>query len=486
METLSPVTLGTTLAVAYLGAAILRPPLERRLVAGAAVARQPYRQFVFDLLLCLAAGLPVVAFNRWAFGFPLGSGLTLLLGCLMAGFFLGLDTGLARERRNILEARRQPDVWALPASYFPMSRRFSLVALVTSLFAALVLGLVIARDFAWLAQAGQHPDSLTMAERTVMLEVGFILLALLGLAGNLILSFSRNLRLLFRNQTLVLEKVAQGDLSELVPVATQDEFGVIAGHTNRMIGQLRHRLQLVSALKMAEEFQQHLLPKVPPRLPGVEVAGASVYCDQTGGDYYDYLPLPGGRLGVLVADASDHGVGAALHMTTTRALLRAGSRDYTRPEGWLRQVNTQLVRDIGDTGRFVSIFFCEIDPRRRILRWVRAGHEPALLYDPETDRFTELGGEGTALGIEEAAVLAPQEREGWSAGTVLVLVTDGVRETRDAQGAMFGGERLRQTVRACARQPAAAVRDAVLVACDAFRQTAPRHDDLTVVAVKLA
>jgi sigma-B regulation protein RsbU (phosphoserine phosphatase) len=486
METLSPVTLGTTLSFAYLGVGVMRGPLQKRLVDGAAIPRQPQRQFAFDLLLCLAAGIPVALFHRWAFGFPLGSGLSLLLGCLMAGFFLGLDTGLARERRNILQAQqRQPDS-APPARYAPMSRRFSLVALATSLFVVLVLAMVIARDFAWLAAMGQDAASLAAAERTVMLEVAFIMLVLLLLVGNLIISFSRNLQLLFRNETRVLEKVTRGDLSDLVPVATRDEFGVIAGHTNSMIGQLRHRIKLLTALKVAEEFQQHLLPKTAPTVPGVEVAGASVSCEETGGDYYDYFRLPGDLLGVLVADASDHGVGAALHMTTARALLRAAVRDYRDPEALLRQINTQLVRDIGDTGRFVSVFFVAIDVRGRQLHWVRAGHEPALLYDPREKRFTELTGDGTALGIEEAAVLVPNNLQGWQAGAILVLVTDGVRETRNSHGTMFGAERLRQVVREHAHQAADAIRDAILAACDAYRGAAPRHDDMTVVVVKLA
>jgi sigma-B regulation protein RsbU (phosphoserine phosphatase) len=95
-------------------------------------------------------------------------------------------------------------------------------------------------------------------------------------------------------------------------------------------------------------------------------------------------------------------------------------------------------------------------------------------------------GDGTVLGIEEDAVLVPNELQGWQADATLVLVTDGVRETRDSQGTMFGPERLRQVVRDHAHQPADAIRDAILAACERFRGEAPRHDDLTVVVVKLA
>ncbi|NIQ92700.1 MAG: phosphatase, partial [Deltaproteobacteria bacterium] len=110
----------------------------------------------------------------------------------------------------------------------------------------------------------------------------------------MIISYSKNLKLLFENETNVLERVTQGDLSRLVPVATNDEFGVIAGHTNTMIDGLRHRLQLITALKLAEEVQQNLLPTEPPSYPGLDIAGISNYCDETGGDYYDYFRLSNG------------------------------------------------------------------------------------------------------------------------------------------------------------------------------------------------
>jgi len=110
-------------------------------------------------------------------------------------------------------------------------------------------------------------------------------------------------------------------------------------------------------------------------------AGTSIYCDETGGDYYDYFGLPQDRCGIVVADASGHGVGAAMHMTTVRAFLHFGIRDYDSPAKLLTDVNTYVTRDSSQTGRFMSMFFLEIDRKSKMLRWVRAGHEPALVYD---------------------------------------------------------------------------------------------------------
>ncbi|MBW2540443.1 MAG: stage II sporulation protein E, partial [Deltaproteobacteria bacterium] len=143
---------------------------------------------------------------------------------------------------------------------------------------AVIIIVVISRDFAWLAGIEPNPTSLAQAQLSVMYEVLFIMAVLLGLVVNLIFSYSRNLKLLFENETDILERVSRGDLSRRVPVATNDEFGVIAGHTNTMIRGLKHRIKLLSALKMAEELQQNLLPQHPPAHPGLDVAGKIIYC----------------------------------------------------------------------------------------------------------------------------------------------------------------------------------------------------------------
>jgi sigma-B regulation protein RsbU (phosphoserine phosphatase) len=167
---------------------------------------------------------------------------------------------------------------------------------------------------------------------------------LLALVVNLIVSYSRNLRLLFNNETDVLERVSRGDLSRTVPVATRDEFGVIAGHTNSMIQGLRHRTKMITALKLAEEVQQNLLPVSAPDHPGLDLSGTSIYCDETGGDYYDFFKLPNNNLGVVVADASDHGVGSALLMTTARAFLISGVQHFRGPTGQEDDVTLVVVK----------------------------------------------------------------------------------------------------------------------------------------------
>jgi len=270
-----------------------------------------------------------------------------------------------------------------------------------------------------------------------------------------------------------------------VPVATRDEFGLIAGHTNTMIEGLRHRIELITALKLAEEVQRTLLPAAPPRVPGLDLAGASIYCNETGGDYYDYVFLPTGRLGIVVADVSGHGIDAALFMASARAFLLSGSQDFKSPSLLARDVNRYVTRDSAATGRFMSMFFLEIDPAAKTLRWVRAGHEPAVVYNTAGAGFHELGGEGMAMGVVEDAEYRDYTRQGWEPGSVVVIGTDGITETRNTAGELFGSERVREIIRANAAASAADLQAAVIQAVQTFRGDAPQEDDVTLVVVKL-
>jgi sigma-B regulation protein RsbU (phosphoserine phosphatase) len=485
MAELPPVSLGVHILAAYTAVLILRRPLESRLVEVAKEESQPKRQFVFDFLLGLAAGLLAASLNVAVHGFPAPSTLSLIYGVLIYSFFIALDMSLARERTIILTALAQNTIQPPPKRLYSMTRRFTLVAVATALCVSVVNLSVIARDMSWLTSVGTDPGATREAILSVTYEVLFIMAVLLGLAVNLIVSYSRNLKLLFENETGVLERVTNGDLSRMVPVATRDEFGLIAGHTNTMIAGLRHRIELITALQLAEEVQRTLLPSRPPVVAGLDVSGTSIYCQETGGDYYDYIVLPENRLGVVVADVSGHGIDAALFMASARAFLLSEVQSFQTPALLARNVNRYLTRDSAPTGRFMSMFFLEIDPPAKTLRWVRAGHEPAMVYEPVGATFHELGGEGMAMGVLDTAEYRDCTQQGWEPGSVIVIGTDGVTETRNTAGEFFGAERVRQVGRAHASEPAANIQSAVIEAVQKFRGEAPQEDDVTLVVVKL-
>jgi sigma-B regulation protein RsbU (phosphoserine phosphatase) len=485
MAQLPPVSLGVHILAAYTVVFILRRPLENRWVRIADEVSQPKRQFVFDFLLGLVAGLLAAGLNTAVFGFPAPSAISLIYGVLIYSFFVALDMSLARERTIILSALAHNRTQPLPKRLYSMTRRFTLVAVATALCVSVVNLSVIARDMSWLTTVGSDPGATLDAIMSVTYEILFIMAVLLGLAINLIVSYSRNLRLLFENETGVLERVTNGDLSRLVPVATRDEFGLIAGHTNTMIEGLRHRIELITSLKLAEEVQRTLLPARPPRVPGLDLSGASIYCNETGGDYYDYVLLPEGRLGIIVADVSGHGIDAALFMASARAFLLSGAQDFKSPALLARDVNRYVTRDSASTGRFMSMFFLEIDPAAKTLRWVRAGHEPAMVYSTTSASFRELGGEGIAMGVVDNAEYLDHTQRGWEPGSVIIIGTDGITETRNTAGELFGSERVREIVRANAAASAEGIQAAVIQAVQAFREEAPQEDDVTLVVVKL-
>jgi sigma-B regulation protein RsbU (phosphoserine phosphatase) len=479
------VKLGAILAVSFAVVLAARNPLEKQFVRSSGKTVQPKRQFFMDIFLVILAGVLAGIFNTIAFDFPVGSSVTLLMGCVVMGFFISLDTALSRERQVILEAIQQDQTLKPPKRLYSMTRKFTLASLATVVFFSIVFIMVFSRDIVWLSTIGTDAATLSQAQMAVAYEVIFIMVVLLILVVNLIMSYSQNLKLLFANETDVLEKVSQGDLTKKVPVATQDEFGVIAGHTNSMIDGLRHRIQMINALKLAEEIQKNLLPETPPQYPKLDMAGTSIYCDEIGGDYYDFINLTDNKVGIVVADASGHGVSAAMHMTGARAFLHFAAHEYQDPMLLLNTVNQYVTRDSQPTSRFLSMFFLEIDTLDKTICWIRAGHEPAQFYDPEADEFTELSGEGVALGVLGDYRYQGSVLKKWTPGSIIVIGTDGIHESRNEKDEMFGKDRLRDIIKQHASQSAEFIQTVVIDTLRDFQGDSPQEDDITLVVVKL-
>jgi sigma-B regulation protein RsbU (phosphoserine phosphatase) len=144
-----------------------------------------------------------------------------------------------------------------------------------------------------------------------------------------------------------------------------------------------------------------------------------------------------------------------------------------------------LTRDAAGSGRFITAFFLEIDPGDRRLRWSRAGHEPALLYDPDTARFERLDGDGIALGVDETAQYHGSEKRGWTTGSLILIGTDGIHEARNGQGEYFGHARLKEIIERHHHEDAEVLKERILEAVEDFRGDHAIEDDLTLVAVKL-
>jgi len=288
------------------------------------------------------------------------------------------------------------------------------------------------------------------------------------------------------------ERVAAGDFSVRLNFRTRDERAAVARSFNETMPKLADHMRLSESMALARQVQQNLLPSAPPLMPGLEVAGINLSCDETGGDYFDYFPIRRGQgqaLAVVVGDVTGHGVSSALLMATGRALLRAAGQaaagEGEAPPPWRRitDANRLLAEDVGDSGRFMTLFWIEIEGDTGRVCWVRAGHDPAFVVDPDREQPVELLGQGLPLGIvpdhvyqEHTARIEP--------GQVLLLGTDGIWEARDAAGEMYGRTRFFQVARAHAGRSAAAIRDAVLADLAAYKAGLPMEDDVTLVVVR--
>jgi predicted ATPase/serine phosphatase RsbU (regulator of sigma subunit)/tRNA A-37 threonylcarbamoyl transferase component Bud32 len=245
-----------------------------------------------------------------------------------------------------------------------------------------------------------------------------------------------------------------------------------------------HSLEaIIAALNLAQEVQQNLLPQRLPRLASIDVAGRSLYCDETGGDYFDFLELSENRLGVVVGDVTGHGVAAALLMASVRGFLRARATQSESAAEIIAGVNRLTAVDTAETGQFMTLFYLVLDQHTRRITWVRAGHDPGLLYCPHTDRFEELAGAGLALGIDEDWPFKDFSRT-LEPGQIVLLTTDGIFEAHNPAGEMFGKDRFKAVVRENAGLEAEGLRKAVFQAVTEFRGTEPQEDDITLVVLK--
>ena len=260
--------------------------------------------------------------------------------------------------------------------------------------------------------------------------------------------------------------------------AREQAMAALAGEHRR----IRHSLSL------AMEVQQNLLPHETPQAAGLEIAGQSIYCDETGGDYYDYLTGrddDAGKIGVMVGDVSGHGIPAALLMATVRARLRQQYFQSGTIERVVSDVNRQLAEDVRDSGRFMTLFTAELDRRAGRLRWLNAGHEPAVIYNPDSKKIDTLAGGGSLpLGIVENFSYNAHSRA-IKPGQVIAIATDGIFEAFNPDGEMFGRKRFYDIIGRNASESAAKVRDAVLQAVKNFRQGLPPKDDQTLVVIKI-
>jgi sigma-B regulation protein RsbU (phosphoserine phosphatase) len=258
--------------------------------------------------------------------------------------------------------------------------------------------------------------------------------------------------------------------------------------THLALRKLQKQLQdanrkMARELALAGEVQASFLPRELPHIPGLQLSVTLKPARETSGDFYDVNLLPNGRLGILVADVVDKGVGAALFMALSWILIRTYAAEYpTQPELVLSAVNRRILKDT-NANQFVAVFYGILDPATGTLVYCNAGHCPPYLVSAQSgEDVRKLIRTGVPLGIfedetwEQGVVqLAP--------GDVLVLYTDGITEAQNEQEAFFGEDRLLESVRASLGHPAQDIQDAIITDIHKFMDDAPQFDDIALAVV---
>jgi sigma-B regulation protein RsbU (phosphoserine phosphatase) len=239
-------------------------------------------------------------------------------------------------------------------------------------------------------------------------------------------------------------------------------------------------------IQQARSIQTKLLPARVPTLPGLDIATFNRFCREVGGDYYDFLDLPGGKIGLVIADVSGKGVPAAMVMVMFRSILRMVAANDHSPTETLVNVNRLLARDLLRS-MFVTALYAVIDPPAREMTFVNAGHNPPLIWRPRLSGTRAINLKGPALGLLGTERFEEGIKERTLAleqGDCLCLYTDGVTEAKNLLGEEFGGRALARAFRAQGREPAQTIIEALVAAVDAHQEEAPQHDDITLIVLR--
>lgn len=287
--------------------------------------------------------------------------------------------------------------------------------------------------------------------------------------------------------SLTASNLAHGIFGDPLTVHTGDEVGELTHNFNTMTRQLQKGVKLQEAMDIAQEVQMTLLPQGNLSWDGVKVSGVSIYCDETGGDYFDFFPSESdpNRHHVIVGDVVGHGIGAALLMATLRALVRASVEQFEDPADFVTGVNRQLCRDTSEFGNFASLFYLRIDTMARELQWVRAGHDPAILFYPERGEFAELKGKGLVLGLNPEFEFQSNSFPLTGEKLLVLMVSDGVWESVNEKDEQFGKERVNDVIKQNAGLSPGELLTTMERAIDTFRGETPLSDDITMVAVSI-
>jgi sigma-B regulation protein RsbU (phosphoserine phosphatase) len=354
-----------------------------------------------------------------------------------------------------------------------------------------VAGLRDAAGLEWVGVVGVPERSLVASVRAMQaraLRAGLVAAGLAVLGGMVVGGLAARPIVRLRDR---VARIGAGDLETRGREGGAAEIVELSAALTGMQEGLKDRMRLRKSMELAMEVQQALLPSGPPRVAGLDVAGQSVYCDETGGDYYDYLKMDAigaGALGVALGDVMGHGVAAALLMASARAVLRSRAGESGSLASLLTHLNGRLVEDTGGS-RFMTLLLMAIEPASGSgpgrVRYATAGQGPPMVLRARTGVWEELETGGMPLGLEASESYEERAVEGLEAGDVLLAATDGLWESDNERKEAFGLDRVRGIVEEMQGRPAAEIAGALDERLRAFCHPRKPEDDVTFVVVRV-
>jgi phosphoserine phosphatase RsbU/P len=267
--------------------------------------------------------------------------------------------------------------------------------------------------------------------------------------------------------------------------AAQTSLALEVARLTTAIGrEMAQRESLNRELEIAQEVQAYFFPQRLPTVPGLDYCGHCRPAREVGGDYYDFLELPEGKLGIAIGDVSGKGIGAALMMASLEASLRGQASVSHNLADLMKRVD-KLVYEASSANRYATLFYAEYDPRNRQLAYVNAGHNPPVILrkSAATCEVLRLETGGPVIGIlrqcyeQESLLLKP--------GDQVVFFTDGVSESMNIRNEEWGEDRLIELAKACHGLSASEAVAQILGAAEAFAAGAPQHDDMTLAVLRV-
>ncbi len=278
-------------------------------------------------------------------------------------------------------------------------------------------------------------------QQFILLQAGVLFVSLLLAGAWLVFTIGNLLKQVMASFSVGLERMRQGQYDGYVPVLSDDEFGTLAKGMNTAFAGLREREELKHGLEIAIEIHHAMLPVDVPEIKNYQILGFEQSCEAVGGDYYDYIELPDGRVWLVVADVAGKGYPAALTVANLRAMLHALAHLELAFEKAAEYINNTLCETLTG-GRFVTLFLAKLQPESNSLLWLNAGHVPALLC--RNGKIEAFEASSPPMGLQPDLKFEVSEQM-LEKGDTLLIYSDGITEARDYDlDEMFGELRVKK------------------------------------------